>query len=68
MRWSIGLEEEEELGKLGQKAFPKGPRTQIVGVSGPNYYNINGILALKPYNLGPWTLRVLSQEVANWWP
>ena len=28
------------------------------GVLGPKYYNINGIWALKPYYLGPWTLRV----------
>ena len=26
-------------------------------VSGPNYYNLTGIWALKPYYLGPWTLR-----------
>ena len=25
---------------------------------GPKYYNINGIWALKPHYLGPWTLRV----------
>ena len=24
---------------------------------GPKYYNVNGIWALKPYYLGPWTLR-----------
>ena len=27
-------------------------------VLGPKYYSINGILALKPCYLGPWTLRV----------
>ena len=27
-------------------------------VLGPKYYDINGIWALKPYYLGPWTLRV----------
>ena len=26
-------------------------------VLGPKYYNINGIWALKPHYLGPWTLR-----------
>ena len=26
-------------------------------VVGPKYYTINGIWALKPYYLGPWTLR-----------
>ena len=36
---------------------PKGPRTQINGVLGPKYYNLNGIWALKPYNLGPWSLK-----------
>ena len=24
---------------------------------GPNYYNVNGIWALKPWYLGPWTLK-----------
>ena len=38
--------------------IPKGPRTQIMGVLGPKYHNINGIWALNPYYLGPWTLRV----------
>ena len=32
-------------------------------VLGPKYYNINGIWALKPYYLGPRTLRVLYEEV-----
>ena len=36
---------------------PKGPRAQTNGVLGPKYYNINGMWALKPYDLGPWTLR-----------
>ena len=27
-------------------------------VLGPKYYNIHGIWALKPFYLGPWTLRV----------
>ena len=27
---------------------------------GPNYCNINGIWALKPYYLGTWTLRVIK--------
>ena len=33
--------------------IPKGPRTQIIGLSGPNTI----LLALKPDYLGPWTLR-----------
>ena len=28
------------------------------GVLVPKYYDIHGIWALKPYYLGPWTLRV----------
>ena len=36
---------------------PEGPRTQIQRALGPKYYNIVGIWALKPYYLGPWTLR-----------
>ena len=31
---------------------------------GPKYYNVNGIWALKPYYLGPWTLRGGSQQKA----
>ena len=27
-------------------------------------FNINGIWALKPYHLGPWTLRVLDRHPA----
>ena len=37
----------------------KGPRTQIIGLQGPNtIHNSNGIRALKHYYLGPWTLRI----------
>ena len=45
------------------KYSPKGPRTQITGFEGPNAYNINGIWALKPYYLGPWTLRVVIMSL-----
>ena len=38
--------------------YPKGPRTQIIGFQGPNTIVCFGIWALKPYYLGPWTLRV----------
>ena len=31
-------------------------RTTIIGFEGPKYYNVNGIWALKPHCLGPWTL------------
>ena len=36
---------------------PKGPdpNNRVVG---PKYYNIHGIWAPKPYDSGPWTLRV----------
>ena len=37
-------------------ACTTGPRTQIIG---PKYHEYDSILALKPYNLGPWTLRVI---------
>ena len=39
--------------------YPKDPRTRIIGFLGPKYCNIIGIGALKPYYLGPWTLRVI---------
>ena len=31
------------------------------GALGSKQYNINGIWALKPYSLGPWTLRLLHR-------
>ena len=34
-------------------------------VLGPKHYNVNGIWALKPYSLGPWTLRVVCAAVHN---
>ena len=33
----------------------KDPNNRVLG---PKYYNVNGTWALKPYYLGPWTLRV----------
>ena len=38
--------------------LPKGSKDPNDRVLGPKYYSINGILALKPYYLGPWTLRI----------
>ena len=35
-----------------RSGYRKGPRTQIIGFHGPSTW------ALKPYYLGPWTLRV----------
>ena len=29
---------------------------------GPTYYSINGIWALKPYDLGPWTLKEMCMR------
>ena len=53
------------LAQRGQSAFAaycpyEGPRTQLIGfqASGLKYYNSNGIWALWPCYLGPWTLRV----------
>ena len=33
---------------------------------GPKYYDINGILALKPYYLGPCTLRVRNLDLGSY--
>ena len=41
------------------KAAPLGSKDPNNGVLGPKYYDINGIWALNPYYLGPWTLRGL---------
>ena len=38
--------------------YPRGSKDPNNKVLGPKYYTINGIWALKPYDLGPWTLRV----------
>ena len=38
----------------------KDPNNRVLG---PKYHNINGIWALKPYYLGPWTLRDSSLKV-----
>ena len=38
--------------------IPEGSKDSNNGVSGPKYYNIDGIWALKPHDLGPWTLRI----------
>ena len=32
----------------------KDPNNRVLG---PKFYNIQGIWGLKPYDLGPWTLR-----------
>ena len=48
----------------GPVLYPRGSRTRIAVFKdpnnralGPKYYNVHGIWALKPYDLGPWTLR-----------
>ena len=38
--WSLGLQ---------------GSKDPNIRVLGPKYYNMNGIWALKPHYLGPWT-------------
>ena len=40
--------------------FPQGSKDPKNRELGPKYYSINGIWDLKPYYLGPWTLRVYS--------
>ena len=40
---------------MGTISGSKDPNNRVLG---PKYYNINGIWALKPCYLGPWTLRV----------
>ena len=35
---------------------PRGSKDPSTRALGPKYYNINGIWALKPHYLGPWTL------------
>ena len=42
------------MGILGTIKGSKDPNNVVLG---PKCYNINGIWALKPYDLGPWTLR-----------
>ena len=39
-------------------ASPRGSKDPNNRALGPKYYTINGIWALKPYHLGPWTLRI----------
>ena len=43
---------------VGAHGQPYGSKDPNKWVLGPKYYNMNGIWALKPYYLGPWTLRV----------
>ena len=41
---------------------PQGSKDPNNRALGPKYYNINGIWALKPYYLGPWTLKEKSEH------
>ena len=43
--------------KTWPKLYPKGPRTQIVGLQGQNAVIFLSPWDLQPYYLGPWTLR-----------
>ena len=47
-----------DQGGCGLGLTLKGCNDPNNGVLGPKYYHVNGIWALKPYYLGPWTLRV----------
>ena len=38
--------------------YPEGSKDSNNGALGPKFHTINGTWALKPYHLGPWTLRV----------
>ena len=40
------------------QSLPSGSKDPNNKVLGPKYYGVNGIWALKPHYLGPWTLRV----------
>ena len=48
-----------KTGLGASSGLPRGSRNSNKRVSGPKYYNLNGIWDLKPYNLGSWTLRVM---------
>ena len=43
--------------------IPLGSKDPNNRALGPKYYSINGIWALKPYYLGPWTLRTCFATV-----
>ena len=43
------------------KILPPRVKDLNIRALGSKHHNINGIWALKPYSLGPWTLGVLHQ-------
>ena len=47
------------LDHVGKAFLPEGSKDSNNRVLGPKYYDINGIWALIPYYLSPWTLRVM---------
>ena len=49
--------------KVEQTYFPQGSKDPNNGASGPKYHSNSGIWALKPYYLGPWTLRESVHDV-----
>ena len=70
--WTMGVAELRALGKLNTRAGRsrtlrvQGPKRWVLG---PKYYNVNGIWALNPYYLGPWTLRgrcVIVSRRSQW--
>ena len=46
--------------------YPKDPRTQIIGFLGPRYHKYYSICPLKPYDLGPWTLKEMITPHSRW--
>ena len=55
--YTLSLVRNSHLGTVLGFWVPRGSKDPNNRVSGPKYYNMNGIWALKPYYLGPWTLR-----------
>ena len=61
----FGLRPKAPTSLPSNKTFPRGSKDPNNRVLGPKYYTINGIWALKPYYLGPWTFRVLKKTVST---
>ena len=50
---------------LASHNIPQGSKHPNNMVLGPKYYNMKCIWTLKPYYLGPWTLRDLEDHPEN---
>ena len=55
-------------GQRGMPNIPDGSMDPNSEVLWPKYYNVNGVWALKPYYLGPWTWGLLQALVAEFPP